>query len=141
MRTARFGGCYWFGEGGGGGIKKIKKILGCVCVIWRGVPLGYTTLTQVHTGHRHQRKTHRHFPPTRLCTTDKTLWFHAGSHYSHLHGKKQPHLIEAHEKMNEINRFVAFVIILSIIIFNKIHNGYYPLFNFYLNSLFTVNYN
>ena len=28
-----------------------------------------------------------------------------------------------------------------IIVFNIKHNGYYPLFEFYLNNLFTVNYN
>ena len=33
------------------------------------------------------------------------------------------------------------MIIPSIIIFNNKHNGYYPLIDFYLNSLFTVNYN
>ena len=33
------------------------------------------------------------------------------------------------------------MIIPSIIIFNDKHNGYYPLIDFYLNSLFTVNYN
>ena len=31
------------------------------------------------------------------------------------------------------------MIILSIIFFNNKDNGYYPLFDFYLNSLFTVN--
>ena len=31
--------------------------------------------------------------------------------------------------------------ILSIIIFNNKHNGNYSLFDFYPNSLFTVNYN
>ena len=33
------------------------------------------------------------------------------------------------------------MIILSIIIFKNKHIGYYSLFDFYLNSLFTVNYN
>ena len=33
------------------------------------------------------------------------------------------------------------MIILSIIIFNNKDNAYYPLFDFYLNGLFTVNYN
>ena len=33
------------------------------------------------------------------------------------------------------------MIILSIIIFNNKYNGYYSLIDFYLNSLFTVNYN
>ena len=58
--------------------------------------------------------------------------------YSHLHGKKQPHSIVTYEKIVKINRFISFIIILSIIIFNNKHN---PLFDFYLNSLFTVNYN
>ena len=80
-------------------------------------------------------------PWPRLCTPDITLWFHAGSHYSHLHGKKQPHSVVTYEKIIKINRFISFMIILSIIIFNNKHNGYYPLFDFYLNSLFTVNYN
>ena len=33
------------------------------------------------------------------------------------------------------------MIILPIIIFNNKHNGYFPLFDFYPNGLFTVNYN
>ena len=33
------------------------------------------------------------------------------------------------------------MIIPSNIIFNNKHNGYYPLIDFYLNSLFIVNYN
>ena len=80
-------------------------------------------------------------PGPRLCTPDITLWFHAGSHYSHLHGKKQLHSVVTYEKIIKINRFISFMIILPIIIFNNKHNGYYPLFDFYLNSLFTVNYN
>ena len=79
-------------------------------------------------------------PGPRLCTPDITLWFYAGSHYSHLHGKKQLPSVVTYEKIIKINRFISFMIILSIIIFNNKHNGYYPSFDFYLNSLFTVNY-
>ena len=46
-----------------------------------------------------------------------------------------------YDKIIKINRIIAFMIILSTIIFNNKDNGYYPLFDFYLNGLFTVNYN
>ena len=45
------------------------------------------------------------------------------------------------EKIIKIDRFTAFLIMLSLVIFNNKHNGYYPLFDLYPNSSFTVNFN
>ena len=56
--------------------------------------------------------------------------------------RKQPHSIVTYEKIIQINRFIASMIILSIIIFNNKHNGYYALFDFLSKTVyFTVNYN
>ena len=95
--------------------------------------------------HRHRRKTHHHFllPDCALAVLSSmsTCDSMQAAINSHLHGKKQPHSVVTCEKIFKINRFISFMIIPSIIIFNNKHNGYYPLIDFYLNSLFTVNYN
>ena len=97
--------------------------------------------------HRHRRKTHRHFHATGLCTCCTVASMSACDSMQAAitltcMARNSLTLIFTCEKIIvTINRFIAFMIILSIITFNNKHIGYYALFDFYLDSLFTVNYN